>query len=157
MSFRTRLKERREYLNMSRAELASKIGVTQAAIGNYENGISSPKEEILYRIFDALAVEPNYLWQDEMKKSSLPFTVSYPEQSLIKKYRALDTHGKDIVDTVLEKEYERVQEQEELVEIPLVARSGDNEILKVTKKDAEEGLRELDEAVKRSGHESDHL
>ena len=157
MSFSTRLKERREYLNMSRAELASKIGVTQAAIGNYENGISSPKEEILYRIFDALSVEPNYLWQDEMKNSSFPFTVSYPEQSLIKKYRALDTHGKDIVDTVLDKEYERVQEQEEHVEIPLVARSGDNEILKVTKKDAQEGLRELDEAVKRSGHESDHL
>lgn len=156
MSFSTRLKERREYLNMSRAELASKIGVTQAAIGNYENGISSPKEEILYRIFDALAVEPNYLWQDEMKKSSLPFTVSYPEQSLIKKYRALDTHGKDIVDTVLDKEYERVQ-QEDLVEIQLVARSGDNEIIKVTRKEFEEGLKILDEYANDPDTDADEL
>ena len=85
------------------------------------------------------------------------FYVNNEEQELLKKYRAIDARGRDMVDTVLDKEYERVQEQEELVEIPLVARSGDNEILKVTKKDAEEGLRELDEAVKRSGHESDHL
>ncbi|MBC8558857.1 helix-turn-helix domain-containing protein [Fumia xinanensis] len=157
MSFSTRLKERREYLNMSRAELASKIGVTQAAIGNYENGISSPKEEILYRIFDALAVEPNYLWQDEMKKSSLPFTVSYPEQSLIKKYRALDTHGKDIVDTVLEKEYERIQQDEDLVGISLVARSGKNEIIKVTRKELEEINKILDEYEADPDEEADKL
>lgn len=107
MSFSSRLKERREYLKMSRAELAIKLGVTPAAIGNYENGVSSPKEEILYKIFDALNVEPNYLWQDEMKNSSVRFEVSYLERDHIKKYRALDEHGKDMVETVLSKEYER--------------------------------------------------
>lgn len=107
MSFSNRLKERREYLKMTRAELAEKLGVTPAAIGNYENGVSSPKEEILYKIFDVLSVEPNYLWQDEMKCSSVKFEVSYSERDHIKKYRALDEHGKDIIDTIIDKEYAR--------------------------------------------------
>lgn len=108
MSFKDRLRERREDLNMSRSELAKKLGVTVSAIGNYENGVSSPKEEILYKIFDVLAVEPNYLWQDEMKNTSVTFEVSYPEREHIKKYRALDGHGKKMVDFVLSTEHERV-------------------------------------------------
>ena len=112
MSFSNRLKERREYLQMSRSELASKLGVTPAAIGNYENGVSSPKEEILYKIFDVLNVEPNYLWQGEMKNSSVKFEVSYPERDHIKKYRTLDEYGKDLDDTVLDKEYARCTAQQ---------------------------------------------
>lgn len=65
MSFQSRLKEKRKELNLSRGDLAQKLGITTAAISNYENGISSPKEEILYKIFDVLKVEPNFLFQDE--------------------------------------------------------------------------------------------
>lgn len=109
MSFATRLKERRESLGISRTELAQTLGVTPSAVGNYENGISSPKEEILYKIFSALDVEPNYLWQDEMSGNSIRFLVSYPEQEHIQKYRALDEHGKHMVNIVLEAETERMK------------------------------------------------
>ena len=54
MSFNSRIKERREQLHLTRNELAEKIGVTQSAISNYENAISSPKVELLYKLFDAL-------------------------------------------------------------------------------------------------------
>ena len=73
------------------------------------------------------------------------FYVNNEEQELLKKYRAIDARGRDMVDTVLEKEYERVQQDEDLVEIQLVARSGDNETIKVTRKEFEEGLKILDE------------
>ncbi len=46
MGFQDRLKEQREHIGMSRAELAEILGVTQAAIGNYENGVSTPKRQI---------------------------------------------------------------------------------------------------------------
>ena len=65
MSFCERLRERRETLNMSRQELADKINVGVSAIGNYETGVSHPKPEILYKIFGALDVDPNFLYQDE--------------------------------------------------------------------------------------------
>jgi transcriptional regulator with XRE-family HTH domain len=54
MSINSRIKERREELEMSRQELADKIGVIPSAIANYENGVSSPKIELLYKLFDVL-------------------------------------------------------------------------------------------------------
>lgn len=82
---------------------------------------------------------------DVKHKSTSSVYVSNEEQELLKKYRAIDARGRDIVDTVLDKEYERVQKQEDLVEIHLVARSGNNETIKITKEEAEELNRILDE------------
>ena len=63
MSFGDQLKKRREELGLSRSELADRLGVSRSAVGNYETGVSAPKEEVLLRLFDALHVEPNYLYQ----------------------------------------------------------------------------------------------
>ena len=52
MSFGEQLKCRRKELGLSRSELAKQLGVSQSAVGNYETGVSAPKEEILLRIFD---------------------------------------------------------------------------------------------------------
>ncbi len=106
MSINSRIKERRESLNMSRIELADKIGVTASAIANYENSISSPKVEVMYKMFDALKCDANYLYQDEMG-SNYPMKVTYDEMEHIKKYRSLDPHGKEMVDFTLLKEWER--------------------------------------------------
>ena len=84
MSFQNRLKEQRENIGMSRAELAEILGVTQAAIGNYENGVSTPKADILFKVFDALKCDANYLFQDEMNETTTPFTPSVKEMEHIK-------------------------------------------------------------------------
>lgn len=107
MSFGSRLKEQRERCGLTQKQLAEKLGVTQGAVGNYESGLSSMKAELLYKIFDILDCDANFLFQDEMnQKSASQFSIE--EQTHIKKYRVLDAHGKDMVDTVLEKEYDRV-------------------------------------------------
>ena len=107
MSFASRLKEQRERCGMTQKQLAQKLGITQGAVGNYESGISSMKAELLFKIFDILQCDANYLFQDEMNYSTTDiFTPA--EQTHIKKYRILDTHGKDMVDVVLDKEYDRV-------------------------------------------------
>ena len=54
MSFGKQMRLRREALGLSRAELAEELGVSPSAISNYENGLSSPKEDILLKLFDAL-------------------------------------------------------------------------------------------------------
>ena len=82
--------------------------------------------------------------------------ITISELEHLKKYRAIDARGRDMVDTVLDKEYERVQ-QEDLVEIQLVARSGDNEIIKVTRKEFEEGLKILDEYANDPDTDADEL
>ncbi|MFR7636272.1 MAG: helix-turn-helix domain-containing protein [Lachnospiraceae bacterium] len=47
MSFGDQLKKRREELGLSRSELADRLGVSRSAVGNYETGVSAPKEEVL--------------------------------------------------------------------------------------------------------------
>lgn len=64
------------------------------------------------KIMDILEIDANYLWADEIN-NNVAFVVSFEEQKLIKKYRNLDIHGKDLVDTVISKEYDRyIKEQE---------------------------------------------
>ena len=112
MSFNSRIKERREQLHLTRNELAEKIGVTQSAISNYENAISSPKVELLYKLFDALKCDANYLYQDEMNALVYENTGTPEEfENIIKKYRDLDSHGKEMVDFTLLKEWERSTKQ----------------------------------------------
>lgn len=108
MGLANRLKERREQLGLTQGEVASILGITPGAVGNYENGVSTPKADILFKVFDALKCDANYLFQDEMKNlSKKDVATPFEMDHLVKKYRDLDSHGKEMVDFTLEKEYER--------------------------------------------------
>lgn len=110
MSFGSRLKEKREQLGLTQVQLAGLLGVTKGAIGNYETEVSSPKAEILYKVFDILHCDANYLFQDEMNTQSLENQLSIAESKIIKKYRELDFHGKSMVNLVLDEEHRRAVE-----------------------------------------------
>lgn len=107
MSVGSRIKELRENKNMTRNELANSIGVTVGAVSNYENEVSSPKEPILFKIMETLKCDANYLFQDAIQMPSMKNSVSIDEFNIIEKYRALDAHGKEMVDFTLSKEWER--------------------------------------------------
>lgn len=107
MSVGSRIKELRENKGLSRNELANLLGVTVGAISNYENEVSSPKEPILFKIMDVLNCDANYLFQDAFDMPTMKNSVSVYEYEIVKKYRILDDHGREMVDFTLEKEYER--------------------------------------------------
>ena len=65
MSFASRLKEQRLKMGLTQATLAEALGVTKSAIGNYETGLNSPKAETLFKVFEVLQCDANYLFQDE--------------------------------------------------------------------------------------------
>ena len=112
MSIGSRIKQRREELGLTQPELANLIGVSKGSIGNYESNVSSPNEKILFKLFSALKCDANFLYQDDMKIMQTD-NFTFEEKKHIKKYRELDTHGRDMVDTVIEKEYERCMSNEE--------------------------------------------
>lgn len=136
MSLGSRIKERREQLNLSRNELAERIGVTSSAIANYENEISSPKIELMYKLFNALGCDANYLHQDDMNALVYENTATPEEfEKLVKKYRVLDHHGKKMVDFTLNEEWERSAKlakenaekgKENLVRISKYTKEGEN-------------------------------
>lgn len=75
MGIGRRLKEARERAGLTQEELGKLIGVTGSAITNYEKETSHPKEPVMYALFEALNVDPNYLFQDcvnikDIKKTS---------------------------------------------------------------------------------------
>lgn len=143
MGIGKRIKEARENLNYTQEELAMKIGVTKGAIANYENEVSHPKETILYKLFEALDCDANYLFQDmfEEKKDKL---LTIAEINLIDKYRILNPHGKKTVDTVLNIEYENslkeknTNSSEDTITLPIVARGGKAKPVTLSKKQYEE-------------------
>lgn len=123
MSVGSRIKELRENKGLSRNELANLLGVTVGAISNYENEVSSPKEPILFKIMDVLNCDANYLFQDAFDMPTMKNSVSVDEYEIVKKYRILDDHGREMVDFTLEKEYERSkalaeQAPDNIVEMP---------------------------------------
>lgn len=102
MSLGSRIKERREQLNMTRRQLADSMGITSSAVANYENEISSPKAELIFSLMDALKCDANYLYQDETNAlGGYPVNLIYSEHEIIKKYRLLDLKWKEVVDNIL--------------------------------------------------------
>ena len=112
MGIGKRIKEARISLNLTQEELSNMIGVTKGAIANYENETSHPKEPILYKLIDTLQVDANYLFQDVVNIPKKINDVTLAEFEIIKKYRQIKPHEKEMIDTVLNiafKEYERLE------------------------------------------------
>ena len=100
MSFGKRLRERRLELGMSQGDLARLLGVTSAAISNYESGQNAVREDVLLKMFRVLDIDPNYLYQDSLTGKS--FTCSVEEKALVMKYRALTTVGRQALHSVVD-------------------------------------------------------
>ena len=111
MSFATRFKQRREELGLTQMEVAEKLGITKGAVGNYETQVSSPKAEILYKIFSILQCDANFLFQDEIKHLTLQTDITNQEKEFLYKYRQLDAYGQEILSFLLEKEWQRAKQE----------------------------------------------
>ena len=100
MSFGKRMQARREELGLSQLTLARQLGVSQSTVGNYEAGISFPKEEILLRLFDCLETDPNTLFQDSFRTGGQ--VLSQSERLLLERYRGLSPRGRETVRSVVD-------------------------------------------------------
>ena len=109
MSVGTRMKERRESLGLTQVQLAEMLGVTKGAIGNYETDANSPKASILYKVFEVLKCDANYLFQDEIRDRAEYQATPAEMEHLVKKYRSLDDYGKEAVNGVLDVEFWRCE------------------------------------------------
>ena len=107
-------------------ELAKKIDVSPQTIYSIIKRDSKKADiEVLLKIADVFGVSAEYFVYDVLPDSQAGASCDFSplEYEHIKKYRKLDTHGKDMVDTVLQKEYDRVIEisGHDFSEIPYTA------------------------------------
>ncbi|MCR0576255.1 helix-turn-helix domain-containing protein, partial [[Clostridium] innocuum] len=106
-----KLKEGRLNKGLRQSDVSKLTGIKPNTLSNYENGVSEPDIDTyleLCKIYDldcASILDTAY-----NLKNDIDFSISAHEENIIKKYRNLDEYGKDMVDTVLQKEYERRSE-----------------------------------------------
>lgn len=100
-TFGEKIKEARKIQNLTQKQLADAIGAKHNSISDWENDKNKPDPDTIELLCGVLKITPNYL----LKSSKEDF--SPKEKLTIKKYRELDTHGKEMVDFTLEKEWER--------------------------------------------------
>ena len=139
-TFGKRLRSARVSLKLTQKELASKIGVKHNSISDWENDKNKPDPDTIELLCGVLEISPNYLLGLHFESS-----VSPSELEIIKKYRSLDAYGKDIIDTILEKEYSRCED--EYVEI--AAHGGKYKVKR-------EALIELAKRLDAEPYEEDH-
>lgn len=136
-TFGKRLRSARVSLKLTQKELASKIGVKHNSISDWENDKNKPDPDTIELLCGVLEISPNYLLGLHFESSVSPM-----ELELIKKYRSLDDHGKDIVDTILEKEYTRSNRDNAKDYLMPIAAHNDNseneEQIKLMREDLEE-------------------
>lgn len=133
-SFGEKLKSARISKKLTQKELALKVGAKHNSISDWENNKNKPDPDTIELLCGVLDISPNYLLGSFSSN-----TLSPEENDLIKKYRELDEHGKEVVDFILNKEYERSTSEY----IEFAARGGK---IKLDKKSAEALAKSANEA-----------
>lgn len=83
----------RELRGLSQKGLASKIGVSNSRVSNWEQGINRPDADILAAICHALEVSADNLLDVKLSNDSL----TESEQQLLTDYRSFNDEGKEKV------------------------------------------------------------
>lgn len=110
MTFGERLIDLRKTRKYTREALAEELNISKYTLRNYELSVNEPGSSFLKQVSDFFDVSIDYLMGMTNEKEKIrPYNLKASEYAHIEKYRSLDPHGKDMVDTVLDKEYARCE------------------------------------------------
>lgn len=122
-----KIRERRLELGMTQLQLSQLTDIKKNTISNYENNVSSPSEDNIFKLMEALKCDANYLFEWEEAEE---LKLSLEEKKHIKKYRLVDTYGQEAVDKILDVEYRRCESlrNDGLILTTVAARSENDEV-----------------------------
>ncbi len=108
MNFSGQVKDIKKAKGMSNETLAELSGVPFSTLNKIlSNDDADPKISVVKAIAHALECPIAYLIDGSGE--SVSETMSESERELVREYRALDAHGRDIIDTILKKEIARIE------------------------------------------------
>ncbi len=93
MSIGSRIKERREALGITQIQLADRLGVSKGAVGNYETDANSPKASVMYKVFEILKCDANYLYQDDLPQKNSASVKA--DETLLSLFHDLNEEGQE--------------------------------------------------------------
>ena len=94
---------------LSKRDLVSLLPLNYSTYANYESGFREPNSDVLQMLARHFNVSVDYLLgvSDSKRKVDEVAILNDHEHDFFVKYRLLDTHGRELIDIVLQKEYER--------------------------------------------------
>ena len=98
--FSNKLKSLRLKAGYSQKDVYEHFKIPQSTFSSWEVGKSEPSGEMLIKLCE-------FYKCDMVKEFSSDNDITYIEWDMLEKYRALDPHGKEMVDFTLLKEWER--------------------------------------------------
>lgn len=104
-----RLIELRTDLNITQSFIAEKIGVDRSTFAKYESGKHQPSLENLIALAKYFNVTTDYILGLSDQKNTCISDFTDEEICFIKKYRELDSRGKNTVDAIIDREYSFVK------------------------------------------------
>lgn len=134
-----KINDMRKHIGMSIDELCEKSGVPKGTLSKITAGITkNPSVDTVKSIVHAMGFTLDDLDDFPILKNKSVFSISETEH--IKKYRALDAHGKRIVDMVLDEEYSRCENAASAHLMPVAAHNDDasEEQLRLMQEDIDE-------------------
>lgn len=114
-----KIKEGRKNKGLKQSDVFELTGIKPNTISNYENGVSEPDIDtylLLCKIYDldySNILETAY----NLKSYSNVIHLDGNEQEHIKKYRSLNNDGKEIVDMILNREYQFLEYRKKMEDI----------------------------------------
>ena len=102
-----RLKTARNSKGLKQQDVADQLGIKANTISNWEKGRTEPDIDTFVKLCKIYQIDCPSLLSDVYAFDRISNDISLQEYDFIKKYRVLDKHGKEMVDLVLEKEYDR--------------------------------------------------
>ena len=108
LSFGEKIKEARKSKKLTQRQLADMIGAKHNSVSDWENDKNRPDPDTIELLCGILDITPNYL----MVSSTDDFSPA--EKLLIKRYRELDSTGKEHIQTMLDWESARMQQFQDI-------------------------------------------
>nr|DAW70643.1 MAG TPA: helix-turn-helix domain protein [Caudoviricetes sp.] len=104
-----KLKEGRSNKGLRQSDVTKITGIKTTTLSNYENGVTEPDIDTFLMLCDLYDLDFYEILGEGYgyKVSGADFDIRISEIEHLKKYRTLDEHGKDIIDILLEKEFQR--------------------------------------------------
>lgn len=103
----SRLKCARLAKGLKQQEVAEQLGIKANTISNWEKGRTEPDIDSFVKLCGIYQIDCSALLAEVYEFDRIGNDVSLSEYEHLKKYRSIDSHGQELVDTILDKEYSR--------------------------------------------------
>lgn len=130
---------------LKQSDVAKETGIKNTTLSNYENGVTEPDMDTFLALCELYELDFVSLMEEAygIKVPGKNFHIKPSQMEMLERYNNLDDHGKEMVDTVLDKEAARIKKFGKLEEKTTVTTPFPKRLISYYYKNASAGTGQL--------------